>query len=56
MRGDTASRPIAIEVGIDARVRDAIQGQAPRTVAEEYEEVTIKAIAAAVAKFPRQGQ
>lgn len=46
-------KTIGREAGIDARVLDAIQGQAPRTVAESYGDVTIKTIAAAIAKLPR---
>ena len=46
-------KTIGREVGIDARILDAIQGQAPRTVAESYGDVTIKTIAAAIAKLPR---
>lgn len=46
-------KTIGREAGIDARILDAIQGQAPRTVAESYGDVTIKTIAAAIAKLPR---
>jgi integrase len=41
------------EVGIDARVLDAIQGHRPRSVGESYGEVTTKAIAKAIALLPR---
>lgn len=34
------------------RVLDALQGQAPRSVSEGYGDVTIKAKASAIAKFP----
>lgn len=34
------------------RVLDAIQGHAPRNISEGYGEVTIKAKANAIAKFP----
>jgi hypothetical protein len=34
------------------RVLDAIQGHAPRNASEDYGDVTIKARAAAIAKFP----
>lgn len=46
-------KTIGREAGIDARILDAIQGQAPRTVAESYGDVTIKTIAVAIAKLPR---
>ena len=37
----------------DARILDAIQGHSPRTGAESYGEVTVKAMAAAIERFPR---
>jgi len=40
-------------VGIDAEVRDFIQGHAPRNVAERYGEMPIRAQAKAIAKLPR---
>jgi integrase len=43
----------AINVGIDPRIRDAIQGHSPRTEGEDYGDVTIEAQAAAIAKMPR---
>ncbi len=43
------------EVGLDPRIMDQIQGHAARTVGDEYGDVTIKAMASALAKFPRQG-
>jgi integrase len=46
-------KTVGLEAGIDHRVLDAIQGQAPRTVAEGYGEVTLKAMASAMAKVPR---
>ena len=46
-------KAVGIEVGIDHRVLDAIQGQQPRTVAETYGHVSLKAQANAIAKFPR---
>lgn len=42
------------EAGIADSVLDAIQGQAPRTVAEAYGDVTVAAMALAISKFPRQ--
>ncbi|WP_244491470.1 tyrosine-type recombinase/integrase [Bosea sp. Root381] len=47
-------KTVGMEVGIDHRVLDAIQGQRARTVAETYGEVTLKTLALAIAKFPRQ--
>jgi len=41
------------EAGLDPRIMDAIQGHAPRRVADDYGDVTIKAMAAALEKFPR---
>ncbi|TPI29040.1 hypothetical protein FJW07_30595 [Mesorhizobium sp. B3-1-9] len=46
-------KTIGMEVGVPPRILDAIQGQAPRTVAETYGEVTLKTMAAAIAKLPR---
>lgn len=40
------------EAGIDPRVLDAIQGHAARTAGDDYGDVTVKAMAAAMAKFP----
>ena len=34
-------------------ILDAIQGQAPRSVADSYGDVTVKTMAAAIAKLPR---
>lgn len=42
----------AIDEGVEMRVLDTIQGHAPRNISEGYGEVTIKAKANAVAKFP----
>lgn len=41
-----------IELEIAMRVLDAIQGHAPRNASEDYGDVTIKAKANAIAKFP----
>lgn len=46
-------KTVGLEADIDHRVLDAIQGQAPRTVAEGYGEVTLKTMASAMAKVPR---
>jgi integrase len=43
----------AIQAGIDARVRDAIVGHAPRTVADKYEHPTVADMAKALKRFPR---
>jgi integrase len=43
------------EAGIDRRVGDAIQDHAARTVGDEYGDVTVKAMVAALARIPRQG-
>lgn len=48
-------KTICREVGIDPRIRDVIQGHAARTVADDYGDVSIKAMAAALALFPQQG-
>lgn len=42
-------------VRIDSRTADAIQGHAPKTAGDDYGDVTIEAMALAMAKFPRQG-
>lgn len=46
-------KTVGIEAGIAPRILDAIQGQAPASVADTYGEVTIKAQAQAIAKIPR---
>ncbi|WP_230531767.1 site-specific integrase [Microvirga roseola] len=43
------------EAGIDPRTRDVIQGHAARTAGDDYGDVTIRAMARALALFPRQG-
>ncbi|RWP12306.1 MAG: hypothetical protein EOR00_27170 [Mesorhizobium sp.] len=45
-------KTIGMEAGIPHRILDAIQGQAPRTVAETYGEVTLKTMVAQIAKLP----
>lgn len=45
-------KTIGIDLEIAKRVLDAIQGHAPTSVSEEYGEVSIKAKAIAIAKFP----
>lgn len=46
-------KTVGLELEISHRVLDAIQGQAPRTAAENYGDVTIKARKKAIDKFPR---
>ncbi|RIK85499.1 MAG: hypothetical protein DCC69_10130 [Hyphomicrobiales bacterium] len=46
-------KTVGMEAGIPPRILDAIQGHAPRTVAESYGEVTVKAMAPEIAKIPR---
>ena len=46
-------KTIARDVGIDPGVRDAIQGHASRTVAEDYGDVSITAKANAIDRVPR---
>jgi hypothetical protein len=46
-------KTVGVEVEISDRILDAIQGHAPRSVAETYGDVTVKAIAAAIYKLPR---
>ncbi|MDP3342294.1 DUF6538 domain-containing protein [Frigidibacter sp.] len=48
-RFKTAAR----SVGIDSRILDAIQGHAPRTAGDDYGDVTVAAMAMAMAKLPR---
>jgi integrase len=43
----------AIQAEIDARLRDAIVGHAPRTVADAYEHPTVADMAKALKRFPR---
>ncbi len=42
-----------IEAGMGDRVVDAIQGHAPRTAGDRYGEVTMRAMAEAIARLPR---
>lgn len=48
-------KTVSRSVGIDPRVMDAIQGHAARTAGDDYGDVTVAAMALALAKFPRQG-
>jgi integrase len=47
-------KTVARSVAMDGRVVDAIQGHAPRTAGDDYGDVTVAAMALALAKFPRQ--
>lgn len=42
------------EAGLDPRIMDAIQGHSAKTVSDTYGDVTIRAQAAALAKFPSE--
>jgi len=46
-------KTVGMEVGIPPRILDAIQGQAPTSVADHYGDVTLRTMADAIAKFPR---
>lgn len=45
-------KTIGMEQEVPMRVLDAIQGHAPRNASETYGDVTIKAKAQAISKFP----
>jgi integrase len=47
-------KTVTRSVGLDGRVVDAIQGHAARTAGDDYGDVTVAAMALAMAKFPRQ--
>jgi integrase len=44
---------VAIDLGIEARIYGAIQGHAPRTAGESYGDVSVRAMARAIAQIPR---
>jgi len=46
-------KTVGMEAGIAPRILDAIQGQAARTAADNYGDVTIRTMAAAIARLPR---
>jgi integrase len=46
-------KTVGMEVGIAPRILDAIQGQAARSVADTYGDVTVSTMAAAIGKLPR---
>ncbi|RWH69497.1 MAG: hypothetical protein EOQ86_30375 [Mesorhizobium sp.] len=45
-------KTVGMEAGIPPRILDAIQGQAARTVADTYGEVTLKTMAGQISKLP----
>ena len=45
-------KTVGMEFGIPIRVLDAIQGHAPRNVADSYGDVTLKTMGAAIARLP----
>src|SRR6185295_1925754 len=45
-------KTVGMEAGIPPRILAAIQGQAPRSVADTYGHVTLKTMAAEVGKLP----
>ncbi|MBZ9850283.1 hypothetical protein LB565_20065 [Mesorhizobium sp. CA14] len=49
---ETSLQNNIMEAGIPLRILDAIQGQAPRTVAETYGEVTMTTMVSEIAKLP----
>ena len=46
-------KTVGMEAGIPPRILDAIQGQAARTVADTYGDVTLRTMAAEIWKLPR---
>jgi len=44
------------EAGIGGSIMDAMQGHSAKTVGDAYGDVTVKAMANALAKFPKQGE
>lgn len=45
-------KTVGMEVGVAPRILDAIQGHAPRSVADDYGDVTLKTMAEAIGKLP----
>ena len=45
-------KTVGLEASIDHRILDAIQGHAPRSNGEGYGDVTLRVIAAAIARLP----
>lgn len=48
-------KTVGMEAGIAPRILDAIQGQAPRSVADTYGDVTVSTMAREIGKLPRIG-
>jgi hypothetical protein len=46
-------KTVCRKVGVEPEVRDYLQGHAPRSVAERYGEMPIKAQAGAIRRLPR---
>jgi integrase len=46
-------KTVARRAGIEAGIRDAICGHAPRSTAESYEHATVEDMAEAMLKYPR---
>ena len=46
-------KTIARSAGIEAKIRDAICGHAPRSTAESYEHATVEDMAEALEQLPR---
>jgi integrase len=46
-------KTVGMEAGVAPRILDAIQGQAARSVADTYGDVTVSTMAAAIGKLPR---
>jgi integrase len=46
-------KTVGMETGIPPRILDAIQGHAPRSVADSYGEVTLTTIATMMTRLPR---
>lgn len=46
-------KTVGMEAGVSTRILDAIQGHAPRNAGDSYGDVTVRAMATAIAKIPR---
>jgi hypothetical protein len=46
-------KTVGMEAGVAPRILDAIQGQAARSVADTYGDVTVSTMASAIARLPR---
>lgn len=46
-------KTVGMEIGVEHRILDSIQGQQARNVSETYGEVSLKTQASAISKFPR---